>query len=224
MPGTLTRRTTDEKISAEDVGLARRYVGGPNGEIDWLFKNLDEGATAWIADTIWQAGVHIMGSRTYQDMAAYWPTSTELLAAPMNEIPKVVFSEKGSLRQGEDLTTTALRDAIRARGAEGSAASPKPSPSAASWANAIVASGDLVEEVTRLKQQAKKDIVAHGGARFAQSLVRFGLIDEYQLLVHPIALGAGLPLFSRLDKPIDLKLVSTSLFSRGVVAHIYRPG
>src|SRR5262252_146437 len=59
------------------------YVGGPNGEIDWLFKNLDEGATAWIADTVWQAGVHIMGSHTYQDMAAYWFTSTELLAAPM---------------------------------------------------------------------------------------------------------------------------------------------
>jgi dihydrofolate reductase len=200
------------------------YVGGPNGEIDWLFKSLDEGVTAWIADTLRQVDVHIMGSRTYQDMAVYWPTSTELVAASMNEIPKVVFSKKGSLRQGEDLTTGALRDALSARGAGGSAASPKPSPSAASWTHAMVASGDLVEEVTRLKQQAGKDIVAHGGARFAQSLVRLGLVDEYQLLVHPIALGAGLPLFSGLDKPIDLKLVSTSLFTRGVVAHIYRPG
>jgi dihydrofolate reductase len=199
------------------------YVGGPAGEIDWLFKSLDEDARAWIADTLRQAGVHIMGSRTYHDMAAYWPTSTEPLAAPMNRIPKVVFSKKGSLRQGDGLTTRALKDAIRASGAERSAASPKPSPDAESWADATVASGDLVEEISRLKQQAGKDIVAHGGARFAQSLVRLGLIDEYQLLVHPIALGAGLPLFSALDKPITLKLLSTSLFSRGVVAHVYRP-
>jgi hypothetical protein len=132
------------------------YVGGPTGEIDWLFKSLDEGATAWIADTLSQAGLHIMGSRTYRDMAAYWPTSTELLAAPMNEIPKVVFSKKGSLHQGEQLTTTALRDAIRARDAEGSSGSPRQSPSAASWADAIVASGDLVQEVMRLKQQAAR--------------------------------------------------------------------
>jgi dihydrofolate reductase len=198
------------------------YVGGPNGEIDWLFKSLDEGATAWIADTLWQAGVHIMGSRTYHDMAAYWPTSTEPLAAPMNEIPKVVFSKKGSLRQGDELTTTALKDAIGASGAKLSAGSAKPSPNTASWTDATVARGELVEEITRLKQ-AGKDIIAHGGARFAQSLVRLGLIDEYQLLVHPIALGAGLPLFSGLDKPLYLKLVSTSLFSRGVVAHVYRP-
>ena len=41
------------------------YVGGPNGEIDWLIRSRDEGATAWIADTLWQAGLHVMGSRTY---------------------------------------------------------------------------------------------------------------------------------------------------------------
>ena len=52
-------------------------VGGPNGEIDWLMRTLDEGATAWIADTLWQAGLHAMGSRTYYDMVGYWPTSTE---------------------------------------------------------------------------------------------------------------------------------------------------
>jgi dihydrofolate reductase len=199
------------------------YVGGPTGEIDWLFKSMDEGSTAWIADTLRHAGVHIMGSRTYHDMAAYWPTSNEPLAAPMNEIPKVVFSRKGSLCQGIELTTTAFRDAIRARGAERPSGSPNPSPNAVSWVDATVASGDLVEEITRLKQQAGSDIVAHGGARFAQSLVRLGLIDEYRLLVHPVALGVGLPLFSGLDRPIDLKLISTSLFSRGVVAHVYHP-
>ncbi len=64
------------------------FVGGPNGEIDWIFKSYDAGATAWEVDALWQAGVHIMGSRTFQDMAAYWPTSTEPYAAPMNENPE----------------------------------------------------------------------------------------------------------------------------------------
>lgn len=47
------------------------FVGGPNGEIDWLIRSLDEGAAAWIADTPWQAGLHPMGSRTYYDMVGY---------------------------------------------------------------------------------------------------------------------------------------------------------
>jgi len=64
--------------------------------------------------------------------------------------------------------------------------------------------------------------LAHGGAGFAQSLVRSGLIDEYQLLTHPVALGVGLSLFSSLNKPADLTLVEAKAFKLGAVAHIYR--
>jgi dihydrofolate reductase len=67
------------------------FVGGPNGEIDWLFPTMDEEATAWTVENLREAGVHVMGSRTFRDMAAYWPTSMEPFAAPMNEIPKVYF-------------------------------------------------------------------------------------------------------------------------------------
>jgi riboflavin biosynthesis pyrimidine reductase len=70
------------------------------------------------------------------------------------------------------------------------------SPNAASWAEAQIANGDLATEIGRLKQQPGKDIVAHGGAGFAQSIARLGLIDEYRLVVHPVALGAGLSLFT----------------------------
>jgi hypothetical protein len=75
------------------------FVGGLNGEIDWLFRNLDEGATAWIADTR--------------------PTSTEPLAALMNDIPKVVFTRQRSLDLAAGRTTTALRDANQALEASG---------------------------------------------------------------------------------------------------------
>ena len=57
------------------------FVAGPNGEADWIFESQDEAATAWLLDTLRQAGVHIMGSRTFHDMAAYWPSSPGPLAA-----------------------------------------------------------------------------------------------------------------------------------------------
>jgi dihydrofolate reductase len=194
------------------------FVGGPSGEIDWIFKSFDAGATAWTVDTLWQAGVHIMGSRTFQDMAAYWPRSTEPFAAPMNEIPKIVFSRTGSL--GAASTTRALEDATRLR--KESEARELPS-GASSWTTPGIASGDLAVEIAQLKRQPGKPILAHGGATFARSLVQHGLVDEYHLLTHPIALGHGLPLFSGLAKPLDLKLLSATSFDGGAVAHIYRP-
>jgi dihydrofolate reductase len=193
------------------------FVGGPNGEIDWIFKSFDDSATSWTIETLWQVGVHIMGSRTFRDMAAYWPSSTEPVAAPMNEIPKVVFTRTG-LEQAA--TTRALADATRLR-PEGAVASTP--ANLASWTNPGIAQGELGAEVARLKQQDGKPILAHGGASFARSLVRHGLVDEYWLLVHPVALGRGLPLFADLEKPLDLKLVSATAFDGGAVAHIYRP-
>jgi dihydrofolate reductase len=74
-----------------------------------------------------------------------------------------------------------------------------------------------------LKNEPGKEILAHGGARFARSLVQSGLIDEYRLLVHPVALGRGQPLFSDLATSLDLTLVSSMPFSAGTVANIYQP-
>src|SRR5215217_7196540 len=178
------------------------FVAGPNGEIDWMLRGRDEAARDWTVDTLRQAGLHAMGSRTYFDMAAYWPTSTEAFAAPMNEIPKIVFTRQKSLDLGAGRTTNALRDAREAQ--EEIASSP--SQDAASWAEAEVANGDLTTEIERLKSQPGKDILAHGGAGFAQSLAAADLVDEYRLLVHPVALGSGLSLFGALPKPLDLEL------------------
>lgn len=172
------------------------FVGGPNGEIDWIFRSTDGAAAAWIIERLWQAGVHIMGSRTFQDMAAYWPTSTEPFAAPMNEVPKVVFSRTGALAPAGTGTTTALRDARSAAGTDPAGATAALSGEASSWTQARVARGDLAAEIANLKKEPGKDILAHGGARFAQGLVGLGLVDEYHLVVHPVALGRGLALFS----------------------------
>lgn len=195
------------------------FVAGEDGGAKWVF-GADEAATAWTVETISNASLHIMGSRTFHDMAAYWPTSTQVLAPPMNRIPKAVFSSQGAavLQAGD--TTTALEDARAYAGTDQTAAL---QPGAETWADAYVASGDLAEEIARLKAMDGKPIIAHGGAGFARSLVAAGLVDRYALLVHPIALGKGLPIFSGLAAPRPLKLLGSKAFPGGAVAQVYQP-
>jgi dihydrofolate reductase len=163
------------------------YVLGPDGKHDWVFPGFDDEIGKWNLDTLERAGVHAMGSHTYKEMAAVWPTSDSPIATPMNDKPKVVFSR---------------------------------TPIDTPWGEVTVASGDLADEVARLKSQDGKEILAHGGARFAQALSSAGLVDEYRLRVHPIALGAGTPLF--VDKR-PLALTEARAYPRGVVVHEYRP-
>ncbi len=198
------------------------FVAGPHGEADWMFRSRDEGGMRWVGETLRQAGLHVMGSRTYYDMASFWPTANHPLAESMNVIPKAVFTRQPSLDLQAGRTTQALKDASRAKGS-GEEVVPVESPHAASWAEAEVIHGDLATEIARLKQQPGKDILAHGGADFAQHLVAAGLIDEYRLVVHPVALGQGLSLFSKLPKPLDLELQSTTVFRSGTTALVYRP-
>src|SRR4051794_8059063 len=68
----------------------------------------------------------------------------------------------------------------------------------APWGETEIVRGPLVDEIARLKEQPGKPILAHGGAHFSQSLVAEGLVDEYRLRVHPVALGDGLPRFPRM--------------------------
>jgi dihydrofolate reductase len=199
------------------------FVGGSKGEIDWVFKTGSEDARAWTVDKIWQAGAHLMGRKTFNDMAAYWPNSTEVFAAPMNEIPKIVFSRKGFSPSQPGKTTAALKDAVRTNRADGNNMVSTLPNSAKSWAEPTVITGDLAQGIRELKGQAGKELIAHGGASFARSLIETGLIDEFWFLTHPVALGQGLGLFANLERPLYLKLIETKSFSAGGMAHIFRP-
>lgn len=186
------------------------FVAGADGGASWMFGS-DPAARAWTVETIWNASLHIMGSRTFRDMAGHWPSSAEVFAPPMNQIPKAVFSRQGPAIMGDvDATATAQSEAAQ--------------PGADSWAKAYVASGDLAEEVARLKAaEDGKPIVAHGGVGFARSLIAQGLVDRFALLVHPVALGKGQPLFSDLAAPLRLSPVSSQAFPSGAVALVCRP-
>ncbi len=183
------------------------FAAGPAGATDWIFTG-DQEAMAWKAARLADASLHIMGSRTFRDMAAYWPTANTIFAAPMNQIPKTVFSRNNP----------AILQEI-----------PPPSegatlqPGAETWRQASIATGPLAAEIAKLKAQDGKPIIAHGGAIFARSLVAENLIDRYLLMIHPIILGAGSPVFSDVTPPRRLHLVSTQTFPKGTLAQTYRP-
>jgi len=177
------------------------FVGGPKGEADWVFKSSDETSRAWLVGQMQEAGLIIMGRKSFETMSPYWPTATGPFAAPMNEIPKAVFTKKG------------FKNPVT---------NSEQSPAAASWAAARVFDGDLAETIKQLKSEDGKPIVAIGGAGFMQSLVATGLIDEYILPTHPVVLGEGQTIFD-VGRPLDLKLVDTKSFPGGIVVHRYHP-
>jgi dihydrofolate reductase len=162
------------------------YVDPADGNTDWSLAGRSDDGAAWIVETLSNATTHLIGAATYKSWATFWPGTPGPIAAAMNEIPKVVFSNS--------LTTT-------------------------DWHDTTIASGDLTETVTKLKEErADGYLLAQGGVRFARSLVETGLIDEYRLVVHPVVLGAGERLFTA---PLTVEPISTIAFSRGAVAHVF---
>jgi dihydrofolate reductase len=93
----------------------------------------------------------------------------------------------------------------------------------AGWPESRIASGDTAAEIASLKAEPGGDIVAHGGVEFARSLIRLGLVDEYRLWVLPAAVGQGRPLFTGLDHPLTLRLLTCRGFASGLAELVYAP-
>jgi dihydrofolate reductase len=153
--------------------------GGPE-HADVVARKLD-----WVS----RADAHAMGRVTYEAMARFWPTATGEYAAPMNEIPKVVFSR---------------------------------SLTRADWPTTTIAGGDLADEVARLKDQPGGEIIVYGGFTLAQALTRADLVDEYRLVIRPVALGSGEPMFRDLAAERRLELVEATPYPDGTIIAIYR--
>ena len=166
------------------VAIPRGDGSVPVMEGEWGLPPEDPELTKLKLEVVREAGAHLMGRITYEAMAGYWPTSTHAYAAPMNEIPKIVFSS--TLDRGD-------------------------------WGDTQVVRGDLAEEMARLKREPGKDLLAHGGAAFVQSLARHDLIDEYRLITHPVAVGSGLPMFKDLPTPLRLDLVDAKTFGSAIL-------
>lgn len=180
------------KLVAFLVTTADGYDEGPNGEFDWpvVDDEFNEFAVAQLdeADTL------VFGRRTYEGMAAYWPTIGEgddpEVAARMNGYPKIVVSRT--------LDT-------------------------ADWDGTRIVRDDVAGEFTRLKAQPGKDITILGSATLVRSLLAADLLDELSLMVHPLVLGRGKRLFEEGGEQKTLELVDSKTFRIGIVYLTYRP-
>ena len=199
------------------------FVSGPNGGNDWVFRSSDEASRAWVVGQCREAGLIIMGRKSFENMAPYWPTATGPIAAPMNEIPKALFTQEGFNGGDPGDTTTAVKNARTYNAAKGIPYNAAASAAEVSWGEARVFDGDLTEGIRELKAEPGKPISAIGGAGFMRSLIATGLIDEYHLVIHPVVLGEGLTIFNGVVRPLDLKLVDVKAFPGGIVVHTYHP-
>jgi dihydrofolate reductase len=171
------------------------FVAGPRGEIDW--SSPDEELHRFHNERVREQGVQLCGRRLYEEMT-YWDTVDDRdpsVSEPAREFARI-------WRELPKLVFSTTLDAV-----EGN--------------NATLATGDVAEEVARLKAQPGKDL-AVGGAGLAASCARLDLIDEYQLFVSPIVLGGGTPYFPPLDGRIELELAEERTFGSRVVYLRYR--
>jgi dihydrofolate reductase len=181
------------------------YVAGARAESDWMFRGSTPDSAAWTLDILRGAGLHLLGRGLFEFWESFWPTQTTPMAAPVNDIPKALFTHDPGYRPQLHPAT-------------------EESASAASWRDARVLSGDLAETVGALKEEPGDGyILVNGGIEFARSLVREGLVDEFRVPVLPVALGAGESVFTDLREELDLELVSCTAFSGGALGIVYRP-
>ncbi|MGA8215359.1 MAG: dihydrofolate reductase family protein [Candidatus Sulfotelmatobacter sp.] len=92
----------------------------------------------------------------------------------------------------------------------------------AEWNNSRLVSGDIQEEVSKLKKHLGKDLVILGSAMLASHLLQLGLVDEYRVILTPVMLGKGTPLFKDVGERIRLKLINAKAFGSGAVLLRYQ--
>lgn len=170
------------------------YIEGEGGDIGW--SEPDEELFAFIQDMESGVDTHLYGRHTYEAMAGYWPHLEGSTTASAREL---AFG-RDWVRLEKILFSKTLTHA--------------------QW-NTTIVRDDAQAAVEQLKMRKGGDMLL-GGAGLAASLMLLGLIDEYQMYVHPIVLGGGKPFFPSLQQPIGLHLIQTRTFASGVVLLRYR--
>ena len=172
------------------------YFSDKKGDMSWAHnQQKDAEWDDFVAENASSGGTLLLGRKTYEMMAGYWPTPAAKrdnpeVAQGMNRLKKVVFS----------ITLDA-----------------------AEWENTTLKKGDLVNEVRKMKEGDGEDIVILGSGSLIRQLAPEGLIDEYQLVVHPLVLGAGRTMFDGIDKKLPMKKASERSFDNGNVVLSYQP-
>ena len=169
------------------------YFEGPGGDLSWHRSGEEEGKYA--AESVGAGGVLLFGRVTYEHMASFWPTPQA-----KQQMPAVA---EGMNKAEKIVFSRTLKKS--------------------DWENTRIISGDLVSSVRELKQSPGNDMCILDSGSIVTQLSDARLIDVYQLMVDPVALGAGTPMFKGLGKKLDLRLMSTRTFNSGVILLSYQP-
>jgi dihydrofolate reductase len=164
------------------------YFTDKNGDMSWAHKD-DPEWNEFVSNNASGGGVLILGRITYELMASYWPTP---MAAEQYPVVADAMNELPKLVFSRTLDEP-------------------------TWENAKIIKGDLVEEIEKLKAISDLDMVILGSGTIVSQLARAGLIDEYQIVVHPIVVGDGRTLFEGIDERMPLNLTSSRIFKNGAV-------
>ena len=173
------------------------YIAGPNGEMDWLTFNWDDALKHYVQELPQSIDTIVLGRKLAQGFIPHWAA-----VAADSDDPEVA-SGKNFTDTHKVVFTHTLNQS--------------------EWDNTVLAKGDLVDEITKLKQQDGKDIIGYGGATFVSALIKHGLIDEFHLFINPTAIGHGMPIFQQLDRSQHLTLIKSTSFECGIVVLHYEP-
>lgn len=179
------------------VSLDNR-VAGPDGDLEWF--RTDGDFEVEMLELLRSVDGMLFGRVSYELLAAYWPTA----GTTAEEAPGGFTSKERQIAFAERMNT--LPKIVYSRTLSDSA-----------WGPATVVRDVRAEDVMAMKREPGKDLVLFAGATLVSAFVDLDVIDEYRLMVHPIVLGRGLPLFEGIAKERPLDPVRTKTFSSGVV-------
>ena len=180
---------------AQAPGGADEDPSGGFAHGGWHMRYMqDEQAQRWALGSIVEAGGFLLGRRTYEIFAAYWPNAPEeeqVIAEPLNSKPKHVVS-------------TTLTEPL-------------------DWQNSTLIEGDVANAVAALKRETGGDLHVIGSTELVRTLIGHDLVDEFRLMIDPVALGGGKRIFRDDGSLRMLRLVDGQLTSTGAILATYAP-
>lgn len=176
------------------ISLDGFAAAGPNDEQNWITWALED-IYSHVLSLLDSMDTILLGRKLAVDYIPYWEETLTRPADPMHAFAvRIVAARK-------IIFTKTLQSS--------------------KWNNTLLATGDLVDQVKKLKAESGKDLMVYGGCSFVAALIREGLIDEFHFFVNPVALGNGIGVFSELKGLQPLRLKQSVAYPSGLVLLVY---
>ena len=173
-------------------------IAGPNGEMDWMVGLQDDEGNKYVNELTESFDTILLGRKMTDVFISYW---SDVINKP--DHPWYALAKK-MIEIPKVVFTKTLNKS--------------------KWINTDIATGDLTDEIMKLKSRDGKDMVVYGGASFDSSLIKLGLIDEFLLFINPVAIGNGMTIFKDLNEIQKFNMVKSIAFDSGVVLLHYEAG